>query len=218
LCWQTVEQQFIPALAIASAVTSKRKKMTTEKKIRQTTRTILILSFVLIGLKYFGLWLEGFAGMFLVLFAALTGLTLLGLLVVLIVTIFKTKNIKFLFPFVIGTIAILIFVFSPFEKLKEKLKSPVVLSGYCEHTVTTVGLSLRLDKSFEYNAGAFMSEEIYYGNYQINKDTLILNFGDKNQGNLKNKLIFTDKGLLEIGDTTTHRHLFKITINKLTDK
>jgi len=25
LCWQTVEQQFIPALAIASAVTGKRK-------------------------------------------------------------------------------------------------------------------------------------------------------------------------------------------------
>jgi len=192
--------------------------MSTEKKIRQTTTTILILSLVLIGLKYFGLWLEGFAGMFLVLFAALTGLILLGLLGVRIVTIFKTRNIKFFFPFVIGTIAILVFVFSPFEKFKEKLKSPVVLSGYCEHTVTTVGLSLRQDKSFEYNAGAFMSKEIYYGNYQINNDTLILNFGDKSPDNVKKKLIFADKGLLEIGDTSTHRHIFKIKYNKLTNK
>jgi hypothetical protein len=192
--------------------------MTTEKKIRQTSKTIFKLSLALIGLKYFGLWLEGFAGMFLVLFAALTGLILLGLLGVRIVTIFKIRNIKYFFPFVIGAIAIFIFVFSPFEKLIEKLKSPVVLSGYCEHTVTTVGLSLRQDKSFEYNAGAFMSKEMYYGNYQIIKDTLILNFGDKSPDNVKNKLIFADKGLLEIGDTTSHRHFFKIKYNKLTNK
>ncbi len=192
--------------------------MTTEKKIRQTSKTIFILSLALIGLKYFGLWLEGFAGMFFVLFAALTGLILLGLLGVRIVTIFKIRNIKYFFPIVIGTIAIFLFVFSPFEKLIEKLKSPVVLSGYCEHTVTTVGLSLRQDKSFEYNAGAFMSKEMYYGNYQIIKDTLILNFGDKSPNNVKNKLIFADKGLLEIGDTTSHRHFFKIKYNKLPNK
>lgn len=194
------------------------KQMKIEKKIRQTSKTILILSFVLVGLKYLGLWLEGFTGMFLVLAAGLTGLILLGLLVCRLSTIFKKRNIKLFIPFGIGSIAILIVVFAPFEKLVEKLKSPIVLSGYCEHTVTTVGLSLRQDKSFDYNAGAFMSEEIYYGNYQITKDTLFLNFGDKNQGKMKNKLIFTDKGLLEIGDTTTHRHLFKITTNKLTDK
>lgn len=189
--------------------------MTNEKKIRQTSTTILILSVALIGLKYLGFWLEGFAGMFLVLFAVLTGLVLLGLLGVRIVTIFKTKNIKFFIPFVIGTIAILIFVFSPFEKLKEKLKSPVVFSGYCEHTVTTVGLSLRQDKSFEYNAGAFLSKEIYYGNYNLSRDTLTLNFKNKQPENINNKLVFINNGLLEIGDTSTHRHFFKITLNKL---
>lgn len=191
--------------------------MPSDKKIRQSTATILILSFLLIGLKYFGLWLEGFTGMYLVLFACLTGLILIALLGVRIITIIKTRNIKFIIPFIFGTIAILIFVFSPFEKLKEKLKSPVVLSGYCEHTVTTVGLILRQDNSFEYNAGAFMSTEIYHGYYQINKDTIILNFGDKKPGNVQNKLIFTDKGLLEMSDTTTHRHLFKIKNNKLSD-
>jgi hypothetical protein len=30
LCWQTVEQQFIPALAIASSVSGKREKKKTE--------------------------------------------------------------------------------------------------------------------------------------------------------------------------------------------
>ncbi len=191
------------------------KQKTIEKKIRQTSTTILILSFVLVGLKYFGLWLEGFTGMFLVLAAGLTGLILLGLLVIRLVTIFKNRNKKLFIPFVIGSIAILIVVFAPFEKLVEKLKSPIVLSGYCEHTVTTVGLSLRQDKSFEYNAGAFLSKEIYYGNYNLSRDTLTLDFKNKNPENIHNRLVFINNGLQEIGDTSTHRHFFKITLNEL---
>lgn len=190
--------------------------MTNKMKIRHTTSTILIFSLLVVGLKYLGLWIEGFTGMFLILFAGLTGLILLVLLGVCIVTIFKTRDVKLVIPFVIGLIAILITAFSPIEKLVEKLKSPVVLTGYCEHTVTAVSLILRQDKSFEYNAGAFLSKEMYYGNYQIKKDTLNLYFLDEKPVNVKNKLIFVDKGLLEIGDTIKHRHLFKITYNKLT--
>ena len=170
---------------------------------------------VLVALKYLGLWVEGFIGMFIVLFAGLTGMILLGLLVVRIVTIFKTRNKNLFIPFIIGIISILIVIFEPFENLKEKFKSPVVLSGYCEHTVTTVGLSLRQDKSFEYNAGAFLSKEIYSGNYNLSIDTLTLNFNNKQPKNINNKLVFINNGLQEIGDTTTHRHFFKITFNKL---
>jgi len=35
LCWQTVEQQFIPALAIASAVGGNLKKQLTTKNIQE---------------------------------------------------------------------------------------------------------------------------------------------------------------------------------------
>ncbi|MDP2234855.1 MAG: hypothetical protein Q8J88_00350 [Bacteroidales bacterium] len=189
--------------------------MTNEKKIKQTSTTILILSLVLVTLKYLGLWVEGFTGMIIVLFAGLTGMILLWLLVVRIVTIFKARNKNLFIPFIIGIIAIWIVIFEPFENLKEKYKSPVVLSGYCEHTVTTVGLSLRQDKSFEYNAGAFLSKEIYYGNYNLSRDTLILNFKNKQPVNITKKLVFINNGLQEIGDTSTHRHFFKITLNKL---
>ncbi len=189
--------------------------MTNEKKIKQTSTTILILSLVLVALKYLGLWVEGFTGMIIVLFAGLTGMILLWLLIVRIVTIFKARNKNLFIPFIIGIIAIWIVIFEPFENLKEKYKSPVVLSGYCEHTVTTVGLSLRQDKSFEYNAGAFLSKEIYYGNYNLSRDTLILNFKNKQPVNITKKLVFINNGLQEIGDTSTHRHFFKITLNKL---
>lgn len=186
--------------------------------MKNLEKTILTLSLAHIGLKYLGLWLEGFTGMFLVLFAGLIGLILLGLLVVCIVTIFKTRNKKLFSPLVLGIMAIFVFVFAPIEKLIEKLKSPVVLTGYCEHTVTAVSLKLREDNSFEFNTGAFLSQEIIHGIYHLNMDTLYLNLEEKHQGKIKNKLIFTEQGLLEIGDTIAHRHIFKITNNNLTRK
>jgi len=201
--------------SVLLGVTSKRKTMLNENKIRLTTITIVILSLLLVGLKYLGIWLEGFMGMFLVLSAGIAGLILLALLLVRVVTLFKTRNKKLIISFATGIIAIFIVVFSPVEQLIDKLKSPVVLSGYCEHTVTAVSLILRLDKSFEYNAGAFLSKEMYYGDYGISGDTLTLNFINKHPENINNKLEFITNGLVEIGDTTSHRHFFKLTLNKL---
>ena len=168
-----------------------------------------------VGLKYLGLWVEGFIGMYILLVAGMTGLILLGLLVFRIVTIIKTRNRKLFIPFFIGIVAILMVIFEPIENLIEKLKSPIVLYSYCQHTVTSLSLRLRQDKSFEYNAGAFMSKELYYGSYLISGDSLTLNFGNKTPNHVKTKLIFIDNGLLEIGDTTAHRHFFKITFNEI---
>lgn len=186
------------------------------KKIKNTTKTILILSLLFVGLKYLGIWIEGFIGAIIILSAGIAGLLLVLLLIFKIITLLKTKNKMLFLSYFVGLAAIFIVIFEPFEQLTEKLKSPIVLYGYCEHTVTSVGLTLRQDKSFEYNAGAFLSKEMYYGVYRINKDTLILNFRDENPTNINNKLIFIDNGLLEIGDTIGHRHLFIITHDKLT--
>lgn len=189
--------------------------MISQRKIKRTTITILILSLLLVGLKYVGFWIEGFTRIFLLLTALIVGLILFIKLAVVIVPIFKTKNKGLIISFCIGLAAMLIVVFEPIETIMRKQKSPVVLSAYCEHTVTSVSLSLREDKSFEYNAGAFMTTEMYYGGYEINKDTIILNFQNKIPENITSKLVFKNNGLLELGDSTRHRHFFKITSNKL---
>lgn len=56
---------------------------------------------------------------------------------------------------------------------------------------------------------------MYYGHYQISRDTLTLDFGANQPDLLKNKLIFKGKGLEEIKATNGHRHFFRIVLNEL---
>jgi hypothetical protein len=181
----------------------------------KVSKSILILAVTLVVLKYYAFWLEGFSGMFIILLMVISGFILLGLLLYQTVVFFKTRDKKLLISLFIGIIATLVVVFEPVENLIEKFKSPVVLTGYCEHTVTFVSLTLRQDKTFEYNAGAFLSREMYYGNYKITGDTLALDFGANQPAYLKNKLIFKEKGLQEIEASNGHRHFFKLVLNEL---
>ncbi len=160
------------------------------------------------------LWIEGFAAVYLFMLFVVIGLTLI---VLVIRELFIKKN------FVasgIGILALCIIIFRPFEFIAETLKSPVVVSGYCEHTVTTLSINLRKDKTFEYNAGAFLKKEMYYGNYILKNDTLILNFDAPKPEKLKDTLVFKkdsiykDDWLFEIGKAQkNHLHNFMLTTN-----
>jgi hypothetical protein len=189
--------------------------MTTDKKIWTTKTLIIFLSILLVGLTYLAYWIEGWTGAYLFMGAGLTAIVLIGFFVAGLVKMLKSKDKGLIVPLIIAVFAILIVVFRPLETLLEKLKSPVVLYGYCEHTVTALSIKLRQDRTFEYNAGAFLSREIYYGEYSLTGDTLKLNFNDNTPDNSKDKLLLKDSSVIEIGDTTKHRHHFRITYNDL---
>ncbi len=188
-------------------------KMNITKNIGLIRTVIIVLSILLVGMSYLAFWIEGWACVFIFLGADVIGLFLIGFSICGIIIIFKNKNSGLITSLVIAVLAIFIVVFRPVEYIIEKLKSPVVLFAYCEHTVTNVSLKLRQDKTFEYNAGAFLSREIYHGYYNIIADTLVLNFNGNNNVNVRNKLLITDEEIIEIGDTTRHLHHFKITLN-----
>jgi len=126
------------------------------------------------------------------------------------------SNTKLLFVFCFGFIFLsTISCRLLFPSLVDKFKSPVLFYGYCEHTMTSVTLVLRQDKTFEYDVGAFLKTEVLYGNYQIINDTVTLNFSNKKQYSVADKLVFTDISLKEIGDSSIHRHNFKFRINEI---
>ena len=160
------------------------------------------------------LWIQGFEAVYLFMFVTVMGLTLI---VLVTRELFIKKNF---IAFGIGIFALCIVIFRPFEFISEALKSPIVVSGYCEHTVTTLSISLRKDKTFEYNAGAFLKKEMYYGNYYLKNDTLILNFDARKPEKLKDTLVFKKDSiykhdwLFEIGKTQkNHLHSFMLTTN-----
>lgn len=103
----------------------------------------------------------------------------------------------------------------PIHNLAEKFKSPILLSGYCEHTMTSVVLELRQDKSFCYHPGSFLKSDVAHGCYRLSADTVILQFRDSTKYRLSHRLLFRDTTLVEIGDSLAHRHRFTITVNKL---
>lgn len=185
-----------------------------EKPKMKKFNITIVLSLFFVILFYLMLWIGGLAAFYLLMLVVLIGLTLL---VLVFRELFLKRNIV---ASGIGIIAILIVIFKPFEFIVEALKSPVVVSGYCEHTMTSVSISLRKDKTFEYNAGAFLKKEMYYGNYNLKNDTLILNFDVPKLEKLKDTLVFKkdsiykDEWLFEIGKTQiNHLHNFKLTTN-----
>ncbi|HAF30777.1 MAG TPA: hypothetical protein DCG75_17175 [Bacteroidales bacterium] len=189
--------------------------MKKQNKIRNIL--IYILASLLVGLKYFALSIAGWTSVILIMIGLAILFFLSVLIVMQIVDIVKNKQFKFKFMFpVIFTILTLLFLYyGPVETLIEKAKSPVNLRGYCEHTVTAPSLQFREDKTFEYNAGAFLEKEIYTGTYEIYNDTVCLSFEPENSEILNNKLILNQEFLIELGDTLQHRHKFKLTINNI---
>jgi DMSO reductase anchor subunit len=189
--------------------------MKTNKNVQITSWAITGFSFLFVGLTYFAFWIEGFTAIYLLLVVGLIGLVLMGLIGRRIITVVIHKNYKLLISPVIGLLALVIVIFQPVEKIIESQKSPVVWLGFCEHTVTSTSILLRKNKTFEYNAGAFLSTVVFYGKYEIKGDTLVLLFNQTPPENLKEKLLFIDNGLVEIADSNVVTQYFIPTINKL---
>jgi hypothetical protein len=179
--------------------------------------SIFILAPLLVSVKYLALWIGGgiavYSFIFGIIVLCLLVLALFSQIVLIIAKrLFGLKNF---IPIIITILCLWITLSNPLEWLIEKTKSPVILNGYCEHTVTTVSIKLRENSTCEYNAGAFLKNETYKGTYIIKNDSVILNFKGLNPDNVADTLIYKEKFLIEIGDTTRHRHHFIITTNRI---
>ena len=176
---------------------------------------IYSLSILLTLTFYLVKWIQGWTGVILAIFGILLALTLLGLLIIRLVALIQHFNLKLLAPFIVGILPFLIVYYQPVKWLIERSKSPVLFSGFCEHTVTEVYFVFREQNEFEYNAGAFLQSEMYYGTYEMNNDTIRLNFNNSPPDNVNPTLVLNEQGFIEIGDTTRHRHSFKFYKNNL---
>ena len=181
---------------------------------------IVILSMTLIGLRY-SLYIEGWIAAILFAIGGFIFFILVTFLIIWTICIVWTRELtrKNILPIVLGVVAILISIFEPIELITERLKSRIVLFGECEHTMTNVFIALREDGTFEYNAGAFLENEEYQGEYRITGDSLLLNYEGNQIKDLPTKMIFEKngaktKGLICSGDTTEHRHYFILTIKE----
>jgi hypothetical protein len=175
----------------------------------------------MIGLRY-SLYIEGWTAVFLFAIGGITFFILTIFLIIWTIWIISTREItkKTLQPIIFGVIAMLITGFEPIGLIIEKLKSPIVLIGECEHTVTSVFITLRQNGTFEYNAGAFLETEEYNGQYKISGDSLLLDYDDNQINDLPTKMTFEKmgtkiKGLICSGDTTEHRHYFLLRVNEI---
>jgi len=167
----------------------------------------VFLSIIFVSLFYLALWIEGFSALYLMILVIIIGL----ILIVFTIRDFIKKNFHYS---LIGIFALFIVIFRPIEIALEYFKSPIIISGYCEHTVSRVALNLRADKSFDYNAGGFLKREIYFGIYSVKNDTLILEFEKPNSKNTNDTLVYKNGWLSEI-KKTEHKHNFKLTTNSL---
>jgi hypothetical protein len=176
-------------------------------------QTVFILSFSLIALFYIAMAIEGFVGVCLLIIAIGFAIGIICIVLFNGISKIRNPNNNILWSTLIGIGALCVVIFRPIEFLIEKLKSPIVFYGQCEHTVTMTSLVLRENQSFEYNAGGFLSNEMYYGTYKVNGDTLSLQF-DSEEIPLSDKLIHIKDGLIEFKNTE-HNHGFKESQNLL---
>jgi len=174
--------------------------------MKKTTLTLLILSLVFVLLYYSALFSNDKLALLLLIFIPIVGFILV---VLILIALFAKKNF---IAASIGVIALSIVIFRPIEFMIESLKSPKVASAYCEHTVSAVSIILRMDHSFEYNAGTFLSHENYTGTYSIKGDTVILHFENKYPTPVIESLVYKEHLLKEIGNPQ-HNHEFILTKN-----
>ena len=176
------------------------------------------LAVLLILTKYIAFSVEGFIGVYILMFGigVLVVLSVLLLYYLFKLIISRNSIWKSYLPLVIGLLSIFIVTYSPIEKTIEYFRSPIVLSGYCEHTVTSVYLGLRGNGTFEHDPGYFLSSKTSSGTYIIKNDTIILKFinGLDNIGT-NDTLILSKDYFTELGNDSIHLHTFRITINHL---
>lgn len=184
-------------------------------KIRSLS--IYILSFLLLILKYAAFLIAGWTAVLLFVIGLAVFLVLSVLIIIHLVEIFRKRNYQFksFITILLFFLIAFIIIYEPVEYYIEKSKSPVNLHGYCEHTVTMTSILCREDNTFEYNAGAFLDRDIYYGKYKVQNDTIFLSFSPDSCAYLNDTLLLSDDYLIEFGDLTRHRHRFKLTKNEL---
>lgn len=91
---------------------------------------------------------------------------------------------------------------------------PYVYRAYCRHTQSVASVHFKADSTFYFNTGSFMKNTVYYGKYTISIDTITVKFNEPEaQGIFSNGLLITKKGIVVIGDTIGHNHLFLFNID-----
>jgi hypothetical protein len=189
------------------------------KQLTKKKELIISLScgLALICFSYAGFFIGRLIGLLFVIIAFIVGAFSLYVFFGLIVnsirfkTFLKSRLVNILF---VG-FSLFIVIFQPIEQIIEKMKSPVIFSGTCEHTVTFVWILLREDKTFDYNAGGFLERIIYNGTYKIKDDSLFLKFKKKVSNNISDTLIIDQYGLKETTLRKKHQHFFKGQISKI---
>ena len=186
------------------------------KLFRVSAFILSILTLVLYFLTFY--ILEGWITVF-ILMAGVIAFALTSICIILLFTrniLKRNHSIGNYIPIFIFLVVILVIFFKPVDRLIEYSKSPIILHGYCEHTVTTVSLTLRADRTFEYYPGAFLSHDIGIGTYKIESDSIFLFFDAESEAiTVNDTLVFDDNNIYEIGNDTTHLHIFEITVNEL---
>ncbi|RZJ67751.1 MAG: hypothetical protein EOO50_04025 [Flavobacterium sp.] len=188
--------------------------------LRRTWIYVIAFSILLIGCKYFAIFIDGFEAVFIFLLAVFFGFLLCCFALFGAIRLVFHKEARFIYPTAAAVFVIIFAVFEPIEYVVEKMKSPPVFAGYCEHTVTAVWILMRADKTFEYGPGSFLTNDTRFGTYSRANDTIFLHFKDSVPKHAKTELIFKkaydgSRYLGEVGDTTKHLHGFKITLDKL---
>ena len=177
----------------------------------------LISGIGFIFLFYIGYVVASWIGMIIVLisliFGAATAYVFFGLIINSIR--FKVYTKKRITNISIAGLSLFLVIFQPVEMIIEKLKSPIVFGGSCEHTVTSVWIVLRQDNTFEYNAGAFLDRVMYYGKYEKLDSVIVLRFDNSKNVNTNDTLIITNDGLEELNLNMKHHHVFRGKVDKL---
>ncbi|MCK5857262.1 MAG: hypothetical protein KAG64_07225 [Bacteroidales bacterium] len=183
-------------------------------------KALYILALVLIISKYIVFNADGFWIVYLSMFGFVVLIALLGLSLIYFISIILNKsfNISIVMPLLISALSLVIIIYNPIGKAIEYFKSPIVLGGYCEHTVTYVSLSFREDGTFYHNPGNFLSNKSAEGEYRIKDDTIFLQFTKGMEDiNTNDTLIIRSTYFEELSTDSLHHHVFKIETNHLND-
>ena len=217
MCWQTVEKQFIPALAIASAVGSNFMNDDQKQYRRIILATIVCLSFLVLTFFYHHIdkWLTGAIFVFLTLMIPITFVLIFILWVKGIIQIkrnWKQLSFTLCLPTIICTVTILFIFFNRFGT-SEQFESEVEFRACYEGTQNQAYILFRKDKTFEVNStGVFFADKWWTGHWNKKDNILTLKYDKKKFDVLGDSLLIKDGHLIPLKpmeDTTrTNRPIF----------
>jgi hypothetical protein len=182
-------------------------------KVLSYTLSLLTLTLYVLSIRI----LDGWIAVFLLMAGGITGVLSIITILLLVARNFVKHNhsIGNYIPAILLLTVVLFIRFDPIDGMIEKAKSPIIMHGYCEHTVSTVSITLRQDLTFEHNPGAFLTKEKGFGTYRIKEDSVFLFFHEDSDGIAVNDtLTFDNENIYEIGNDTIHLCVLKLSINE----